>query len=376
MLSRIKSDIKRRKYWYKLIRPRERWATSDLALKSPNITAKLSEEELRDIFDLWGDYAKKSNRVKWFSLYKSFWPGAVLKYFIPDDFYYMYFDEFFAKRKECKIVDDKNIYSLLFYDIAQPRTIARIINGSFLSKDYQPITKDEFISLCKSEGRVIAKQSVDSEGGKGVFFYNRDLDDDETLKGFLKRKNIVVQEVIHQHPEMAKLHPESVNTVRIMTFFFENEVHVLSSVVRMGVGASQVDNASSGGIVCGINDDGTLKNRAVDVKANKYMVHPSGVGFNCFRIPGFEQCVEICRGSALRLVKFSRLMSWDFAIDEQGSPLLIEVNLSYGQVDFHQMCNGPIFGPLSERVIGYVFNNNTLIGVHENHWLPHLSQGK
>lgn len=367
MIKRLKSYIKKRVYCYKVIRRRERWSASDLALKSPNITGALSREELEEIRDLWGGYLNRNNRLKWFLLYKKLWPGSDLKYFIPDDFYYMYFDEFFARRKECRIIDDKNIYGLLFYDVAQPRTVARIINGIVLSKDYQPISKEEFISLCKSEGRIIIKQSVDSEGGKGILFYDSSQDSDETLNGFLKLRNIVVQEVVSQHPEMARLHPESVNTIRVMTFFFDNEVHVLSSVVRMGRGTSPVDNASSGGIVCGINPDGRLKNRAFDIKANMYACLPSGMSFDSVRVPGFDECLAICKDSALRLVKYSRLMSWDFAIDTQGHPLLIEVNLSYGQVDFHQMCNGPIFGSLSEKVIDYVFKHNALIGIHEKH---------
>ena len=289
------------------------------------------------------------------------WPKTDLKLFIPDDFYYKYVDEFFAKHYACKFVDDKNLYDLLLYDVPQPKTIARCINGVLMSKEYHPISQEDFFKLCDVNGEVIVKQSVDSEGGKGVEFYRSTVDDKEKLLSNLNKKNFVVQEVVKQHPELAKVHPESINTVRIMTLFFDNEVHILSTVVRMGLGGSKVDNASSGGIVCGVDEDGKLKKRAFDTKANQYDTHPSGVHFESVVIPNYLECKQLCKKLATRFTQFSHLISWDFSIGVDGEPILIEVNLSYGQIDFHQMCNGPVFGSMTEKVIQYIFDNNPLI---------------
>lgn len=358
----LKTRLRRRYYWHKNIRVREIWSNGDLNNKASNITAKLTDEELLEIKTLWGNDLINETRIRWFELYKTIWPDSELKYFIPYDFYYMYVDEFFAKRRECKLVDDKNLYDLLFHDVDQPRTIARMINGIGLSADYQFITRDEIVSLCKRAGRVVLKISVDSEGGKGVTFYDANTDDDEKLWYCINHNwNLVIQEAIRQHSEMSKIHQESINTVRIMTFYFENNVYVLSFVVRMGVGESKLDNASSGGIVCGVNQDGRLKNIAFDVKANKYDIHPSGAHFEDVMVPNFDECLELVQRLALRLVKYTRLVSWDFAINEKGRPILIEANLSYGQVDFHQMCNGPIFGNISNKVISYVLCHNPFI---------------
>jgi len=43
------------------------------------------------------------------------------------------------------------------------------------------------------------------------------------------------------------------------------------------------------------------------------------------------------------------------AIGEDGQPILIEVNLCYGQLDYHQYTNGPIFGDLSEELVNTIF---------------------
>lgn len=50
-----------------------------------------------------------------------------------------------------------------------------------------------------------------------------------------------------------------------------------------------------------------------------------------------------------------RLVLWDVAIDEHGIPVLIEANLRNGECDFHQFNNGPLFGELTDQVLGEVF---------------------
>lgn len=50
----------------------------------------------------------------------------------------------------------------------------------------------------------------------------------------------------------------------------------------------------------------------------------------------------------------SRLTSWDLSVDVEGNPVLIEVNLAYGGLFFHQITNGPVFGDLTEDIINEV----------------------
>lgn len=52
-----------------------------------------------------------------------------------------------------------------------------------------------------------------------------------------------------------------------------------------------------------------------------------------------------------------RLLSWDIAVDEDNSPILIEVNMYSGELDFHQLNNGPVFGCETEAVLKEVFHN-------------------
>lgn len=47
----------------------------------------------------------------------------------------------------------------------------------------------------------------------------------------------------------------------------------------------------------------------------------------------------------------SKLTSWDLSVDENGSPVLLETNLCYGALFFHQISNGPVFGDMTVDIL-------------------------
>ena len=137
----------------------------------------------------------------------------------------------------------------------------------------------------------------------------------------------------------------------------DGSVKILSSILRMGVGDSKVDNASSGGISVGIKENGQLKNVAYSNTGIRYDVHPSSnVHFEEVTIPNFEQMKELVIKLQSRFPYF-RLISWDLAVDDNNEPLLIEANLCDGELDFHQLNNGPIFGEDTEAILQEVFTH-------------------
>ena len=77
--------------------------------------------------------------------------------------------------------------------------------------------------------------------------------------------------------------------------------------------------------------------------------HPdSKVKFSSVIIPDFEKKVEDVIRLHWKIPQF-RLLSWDTAIDENNDPVLIEVNMHSGQLDFLQFNNGPVFGDDTEK---------------------------
>jgi hypothetical protein len=139
-----------------------------------------------------------------------------------------------------------------------------------------------------------------------------------------------------------------------MSFVDQGSVHILSSVLRMGIDGNRVDNAHAGGISAGIFSDGRLKPRAFTETGKQFNVHPQGARFEECVIPNFRKILSLVR-SMHRKLTHSRLVSWDIAIGKDGAPILVESNLYHGAIDLLQLNNGPLFGELTERVLKEVF---------------------
>jgi len=337
---------------------RRQFAKRDFTQKQAK-TTPITVAQKSEIISFWKEYYDIENELHWFDFYNTFCENKQeLKYYIPDSIYYAEIDSFFTNPDRADQLDDKNLYDLIFFDIKMPATIVRKTNGVLLDNKYHIITENQAIELCKAHNSVISKKAIYSEGGKGIRFFDFQSSTDNDLKEWLAANDeLIIQEVIQQHQSLNRIHDKSINTIRIMTLMLDNTVHIVSSVLRMGRDGARVDNASSGGIVCGIDDNGCLKEYACDITGKRWSQHPQGAIFKGFKIEGYEKCRELAKSLAGRISGTSHLVSWDFAIDKEGDPILIEVNLTYGQVDFHQICNGPIFGKLTETVLQQVLSS-------------------
>ena len=78
-------------------------------------------------------------------------------------------------------------------------------------------------------------------------------------------------------------------------------------------------------------------------------------------MPGYDKCVELAKKLACRFYGVSRLISWDFAIGKDAEPILIEMNISFGEIDFHQLCNGPILGDDTDDILKEIFEKNVTL---------------
>ena len=123
----------------------------------------------------------------------------------------------------------------------------------------------------------------------------------------------------------------------------------------MGINGAKVDNASSGGITIGVKSDGSLNSKAFAADGKSYDSHPtSNVKFDTVTIPKYERILDLIKLEAQRFPHF-RLISWDIAIDSDENPVLIEANFKYGELEFHQLNNGPIFGDETEEILSEIF---------------------
>lgn len=328
--------------------------------KPEMLLAPLEPEQRQEILDYWKQFRNVEKELQWWDFYNGLCPDkSQLKYYIPDVIFYSDVDRYFTHAIRSEHFDDKNMYDTYFHDVKTPQTVIRKIDGEYFDDNYLPITFDQAVKLCVDTGQVVTKEARLSSGGKGVRFFDFSQDSVEELKRCLQSNNdINVQHVLQQHECLNKIHDKSINTLRLMTLYLDGKVNIISSVLRMGRDGGRVDNGSHGGIICGINDDGTLKEFAYNTRGYSWKQHPQGVTFKGYKITGYEACREMAMKLAGRLITASRLVSWDFAIDVTGEPVLIEVNLTYGGVLVHQLCNGPIFGDMTQDILSRVYHKS------------------
>ena len=124
---------------------------------------------------------------------------------------------------------------------------------------------------------------------------------------------LLIEEPIRQHPDMCKLCPDSVNTVRIVTLVTEQGAQMVYALVRMGMGGVCVDNVSSGGMYAPVNEQGQLYRPAFCDKTGKYYDrHPvTGTDIVGFQIPLFDQALALCRTASKRVEAHLKYIGWD-----------------------------------------------------------------
>ena len=104
-----------------------------------------------------------------------------------------------------------------------------------------------------------------------------------------------------------------------------------------------------------MDKQGNLKNIAYNDYGDVFKQHPTtGEHYEEHHVPGYDKLIKLAETLHDRFLNFTRLISWDFAIDADGDPILIEMNATHGGISFHQMCNGPLFGDLTDEVLEYV----------------------
>lgn len=191
----------------------------------------------------------------------------------------------------------------------------------------------------------------------GIIVHTRD--GDVPLSEFQLDWPVFLQEVIQQHPAIASIWNSSVNTIRVITLqSISGEVVIVGGGMRFGVGKSYVDNWSAGGVSVGVNTrTGRLRKFAYDKWGNEYTHHPSsGVQFDGFQLPHWQAILDTAR-KVQRELSFSRLGGADICLDQDGTPVVIEVNGLPDLVPREQL-NGPL---LAEPEILRAFADNDLL---------------
>ena len=313
----------------------------------------LTRKQKKEIKDFYSKYGKVSLKFHNFYLEKT---GRFAVNYLPEDVYFTKIGRFYNDYLMSRALNNKCDYPRFFAGIPQPEMIAYKRGGYWFLGD-ELITEEKLLEIMKREGKGFIKIAIATGGAAGVTYVDNSTDDNYE-KTILKvigniKKDIVIQRPLIQHKSLSNLNESSVNTMRILTLLRNGEVKIYSSLLRIGKADAKVDNGS---ISVGIKPDGKLKEYGYYLTGERVTSHPeSGVILKDYQLPSYEEARELVKKAHLRIPQF-KLASWDIAIREDGTPTMIEVNTSDGEVSFHQLNNGPLFGDDTREILDEVFH--------------------
>lgn len=328
-------------------------------LKKHNLTCrKLSKEQKRAIDSVWkgcGKYNYKTHQLI-YSVTGKFDPKCVP-------------EKLFRTRFELSLNapllkygwSDKSYFSFWFDKNLFPENIVMNINGVFYNENYTVIAKEEAVKLIKSHNKFIIKPSMDSGCGKGVSLVNtcKDSEIEDILSKY--GKDYVIQTLFEQHNTLSEFNPSSVNVIRFVSIFVNGKVYPVMGALRCGAEGAISDNSITkdglGMFVIGIDENGILKDEAYYSCGKRITRCPNGTEFKGKAIPNYDKMKDIICQYHSKMAHFG-FIAWDFVVDKNGEPKIMEYNIKGPGVLYYQYANGPLFGEYTDMMIDYIKKNN------------------
>lgn len=324
----------------------------------------LTEEQKNKIDNFYKKNYGKIIPYDWHRLYQSYTGNFDEKYF-PEFLYIPFFEMLINPKNYSEVFEDKSITGLLTLntDVKYPKIYISAVNGVIRDENYNIISLEKAKEILINLGnkKLFIKPCVDSCSGEGCRVLNLengiDLSSKQNLKDILieYNENFLVQECIENHESLKKLHPESINTFRVMTYIWNGKIYHCPVILRIGQGKANVDNAHAGGMFIGIRDDGQLCNTAFTEFQIRYTKHPdSGIVFSEYKISDVKKVIENAKKLHSKIPQLG-IISWDFTFGKNGEVILIESNIRNGSIWLAQIAHGcGIFGENTANILQYL----------------------
>ena len=209
--------------------------------------------------------------------------------------------------------------------------------GEFLCREWlnpTTCTDAQFADFIRRHERVMVKPALAGRGeGLRVYHYQGD-EDAAALRAELSGDGMLIEEMPRQHPQMDRLNPYCINTVRFCTYTDRDEVHILLAAPRTAKGKSFVDNVAAGGLIMAADlRTGVVTSDGVDEEARFFETHPlTGTRLKGFQIPNWDRALDVVRRAARALyaIPQCRYIGWDLGFLADDRVAVIECNWRQG----------------------------------------------
>lgn len=211
----------------------------------------------------------------------------------------------------------------------------------------------DFNNFIKNMQQIIAKPNCDCNGNKIELININEYNNPRDLYKYLTKKDLlIVEEVIVQHRELNHLYDKSVNTIKINTLLYNNQVNIISMHLCIG-NNNFIDCMDRGGMITKIDvEKGTTLYPACDRELNNYYFHPiTKEKINYFKIPYIKEIIDLINKLCL-IEQEIKYVTWDIVITNRG-PILLEASPypnNYCQFYIHNEDNCGLV-PIIEKII-------------------------
>ncbi|MCW6700876.1 hypothetical protein NH288_02070 [Anaerococcus sp. NML200537] len=350
---------------YRIRRSRKNEINKISDQRRQNILGKvhLTEDQIKKVNELYiNNYGEKVS-LDWHKYFTAY-TGNFDENFFPELLFIPEFEHFMNINKDySKAIEDKNLLPLIAKSVGikTPEILLSCCYGLYRDNNYSLLSKIEFTNKLSNLGKVFIKPSVDSDSGSDCFIANFrngiDTLTNKKAEDVLSNlgSNFVIQEVISCHESIKEIYPKSVNTFRIITYRWNNKIEAMPVIMRIGRGNANIDNAHAGGIFIALDNDGILHKTAFTEFCDKFNEHPdTKLIFEGHKIVGVEKVIEAAKRMHQALPQLGSY-NWDFTIDEDGEPVLIEANVNGGSIWLIEMAHGKGgFGENTKDVLKWI----------------------
>ncbi len=241
-------------------------------------------------------------------------------------------------KKLIDMVNDPSLYPIFDEKSKFDKRFASYLKREFLT--VEDMTQEALEKFAADKEYLFVKPN-EGESGKGIERLKvADFQDIAELYRYIKdpaKRFGVVEQELKQHPDMLRLYPNSVNSLRMATIIGDDgKPHCLYITCKMGNNGKFVDNMENDGLACPVDPKtGKICGVAHTSALINYDKHPyTGVELVGYQLPYIPEAIRMVKQAAMEEPRM-RYLGWDVAITPDG-PAIIEGN-NYPGYDFSQL---------------------------------------
>lgn len=348
ILKRIRNYVSRRA-------EKKKWHLVDIRQTKYLDLPKLTAEEFDLLKKTWPCFKFRKKDILWARVYKK--EFGFDPYYISVGYHSIIIKKQLNPFKQVCSLENKALVDMYFPEIPFPQAYIRSINHVLYDKEMNIISFDQAVRFLKEKKLFIIKPAMDSMQGHGVkkidILKEQDISEKWFHELFTKATpNFIVQEVVTQHPDIARLNPTSLNCCRI-TSIYVNGKYTHGAMLKIGKKGSHVDNWNSSYLI-GISNGGVLNDIGWDDKIHSVKTTDNGIEFGGLKYPYYEKITSSVERYHKKYFPQCGVIGWDIIIDANDNPIVIEANMVIPGITAEQLCSGPFFKDVHNEIVNRI----------------------